>query len=78
MLNEKMSIIVLFQPGKRVTVYCVPSHLIVSAFCFVLFSSSYIRLVLSLQLRTGGKIHCCEPPSVNIHYDHLLESYLLF
>ena len=68
--------IVLFQPGKRVTVYCVPSHLIVSAFCFVLFSSTY-TLSSFAPTATGGKIHCCEPPSVNVHYDHLLESYLL-
>ena len=57
MLNEKMSMsLILFQPGERVTVHCVPSHMIVSAFCFVLFSTSNIRLVLSLQLQWAAKV----------------------
>ena len=67
--------IILFQPGKRVTIYCVPSHLIVSAFCFVLFSSTY-TLSSFAPTAAGGKIHCCKP--ANIHYYHLLESNLLF
>ena len=70
MLNENISIsLILFQPGESVTVYCVPSHVIVFL-RFVLFSSSY---TLSSFARTavGGKIHFSEPPSTNIHYDHL-------
>ena len=42
--------------------------MIVSEFCFVLFYSSFPTTV-------GGKIHCSEPLSVNIHYDHLTDSY---
>ena len=71
MLNEKTSMsLSLFQPGESVTVYCVPSHMIVSAFCFVLFSFSY-TLSSFASTAVGGKIHCSEPPSVNIYYDHL-------
>ena len=46
---------ILFQRGESVTVYCVPSHMIVFVFCFVLFSSSYTLIVLSLQLRWAAK-----------------------
>ena len=47
--------IILFQPGESVTVYCVPCHMTVSAFCFVLFSSSY-TLSSFAPNAVGGKI----------------------
>ena len=73
MLNEKISMsLILLHPGESVTVYCVPSLMTVSAFCFQLCFPLARSLVLSLQLHVvGGKIHSSEPPSVNIHYDHL-------
>ena len=48
---------------------CVTSHMIVTAFCSVLFSSSCMLSSFVLTA-VGSKIHCREPPSVNIHYDH--------
>ena len=35
------SSLILFQRSESITVYCVPFHMIFSAFCFVLFFSSY-------------------------------------
>ena len=63
MLNEKISMsLILFQRGEYVTVYCVPSRMIVFAFCFVLFSSSYTLYSYSSFAPTavGSKIHCSE------------------
>ena len=78
MLNEKISMsLISFQPGESVIVYCVPSHMIVSAFCFILFFFSYM-LSSFAPTAVGGKIHCSELPSVNIHCDHLREPYPLF
>ena len=62
--------LILFQPGESVTAYCVPRHMIVSAFCFVLFSFSY-TLSSFTPTAVGCKIHCSELPQVNIHFDPL-------
>ena len=55
--------------SESVTAYSVPSPVIVSVLCFV-FSSSY-KLSSFTSTAVGNKIHCSEPPSVNIHYDNL-------
>ena len=75
MLNEKISMsLILFQPSESVTVYCVYSHMIVAEVCFIFLYT----LSSSAPTAVGGRIHCNKQPSVNIHYDHVRESYPLF
>ena len=46
--------LILFTRGESVTVYCVPSHMIVSVFCSNCFSVA-ISLVLLLHPRWAAK-----------------------
>ena len=56
---EKISMLLIsFQSGERVTVYCVPSHMFDSAFSFFFsffFYSSY-KLSSFAPIAVGGKI----------------------
>ena len=43
MLNENISMsLISLQPGESMAVYCVRSHMIVSAFCFVRWAAKFI------------------------------------